>query len=1177
MKTSLVHKQLIKSSIVKQIEVGNFIPEYFDNINYQLAVNRNNRIDFYYINNNNKFSFLHDYEIFANITNIKTLKSQKEDNNYNINKNSLCLLLDNNKVIIINWEILEFKIIKMFEFNNAESIYSANSNISTSSIFDYSYYHNAIFYANYKNEFFFIYNNNFYKNENKTDSASSHHILNSCIKLSYNIFNYKQIIKAYLDKSSSKINFNNEKNKGEDENNDVGIYNLHIMFKLKINCSNINNLNNVDLQNNNNNNKNNNNNNLSSELCQVSSYRITVFEKNVSENLMFINDNNESISSEVVENLEEILVPYSETAYDFIKTSHYSKNNSVIDNSSNVCSYEISFIIFCSDCIIILYNVNNVMNNIAVYSKAINIISLNTYFGNYTFNTPFKLYYENIINSTFFGNINFTNSYINQNLIINGGKVLDISTYSNIMNEAINIQLLIVSNDGKLILMQHKDISNVIQSSNNNNNNILEIKKFKIFPEVSMVYINKQEDIQSNNEYNYIVSQFGYDNNIINNISVTKSQNLDHNVVNNINLIIGGYSVDIKYVSTNLHKYVYIIEDYLLNLAPCLNFNFFLDKYKNSKYITSSGTSINGKLNFMSDKLLLSSIITLNYDNMLGEVIYLKEIHMGHVIFVYTNNCIKYYNFNCNNSNSYIDNNSSYILNNAITRNDLNYDNILFLSKIKILNGTGAEILIFFTKEIILLFNIINNNSNYMYEFINCLKIKSLIKLKLNIDISISSLNVKEIDNKHIILLINMEYVILLSLTSDNPSESMFSLIDLLSILNNNFNKINKSNANNSNYSYIENKIFKIENNTKPLIFNNNNMYFLLIFKGSNLHNDLSTICIYDISYLINNFNKSINYLNNFLLNIMYNNEDNSLNINILLNNKLVFKNFLVTELPSIMNNYSKYISSNVKDMSKSDLFYYNSDVSQCSDINSLNDDEDDIKDFYDSLFLDSNSFQSVVPEAFLVDSYNSKLILGLISLEKRYIAIYECDLLLNNYENGLKFKKIYYEIIKSKQLIVLLNTNLNLLFKQFNNVFGYKGFFINIPQQPKIVIYNKGHIQILDIDNKNIKYQDIIECSVSIAANKSVVNGLLYFNKNNIYICDIINNYIISEYGMLKQINIDKYPFICRYFCMNEATAYQLDLIVSVEKTFIVEYVTINNLVLKNTYFKYYLNLRDE
>lgn len=106
-KTYLANKTISPSTIIKQIEKGNFI---YPHNNNQIVINKNTHLDFYEILNS--INWIHTYKIYGNIDCIKTFNETNIDN--------IILLINNSKIVIIKWTDYEFKVIEMFDLNKYE-------------------------------------------------------------------------------------------------------------------------------------------------------------------------------------------------------------------------------------------------------------------------------------------------------------------------------------------------------------------------------------------------------------------------------------------------------------------------------------------------------------------------------------------------------------------------------------------------------------------------------------------------------------------------------------------------------------------------------------------------------------------------------------------------------------------------------------------------------------------------------------------------------------------------------------------------------------------------------------------------------------------------------------------------------------------------------------------------
>lgn len=139
-----IHKEHIQSTVITSIIIGKFAhyPRFSDKLYepshfHQLIVCRNCHFDLYELKDphHDKVDFITQFKLYGNI--MKAVKIKK----FNQNLDSIALLIDNNKIIIIGWDInvCDFKTKVMFNISKLFCSLKRSTNLEFNFIFSNTY------------------------------------------------------------------------------------------------------------------------------------------------------------------------------------------------------------------------------------------------------------------------------------------------------------------------------------------------------------------------------------------------------------------------------------------------------------------------------------------------------------------------------------------------------------------------------------------------------------------------------------------------------------------------------------------------------------------------------------------------------------------------------------------------------------------------------------------------------------------------------------------------------------------------------------------------------------------------------------------------------------------------------------------------------------------------------
>lgn len=1034
----------------------------------------------------------------------------------------LGLILDGNKIVILLWDEIEFSIIKAIDLTTTDN----NLFTNTPFLFDYSPSFNIFAFYNFNDNFNIFFNSKKLSNQEIFDVQ-----VNRSIKKFKIISIFKFLI--YLSTSNLGIELKSKtSNYKVDLSNKITIIMLYKKDEILKNNEESTNipLKNLILNQDLNSNQVNSSTNDVVTICKTKLYLGTFcFSLNNTND----NENNDNKNVNDVELIEEIILPLN-NIYDFIYIP------------TNAC-----FVLFGRHSILVYNKQKKIINMISF-----NIVDIIEFNGNDTSN---KLNKFNGYDLTF----ELSNSIDD---IIEGGNF-------QLISENKGFSFLIISYSG--FIFNLKFIAD----------------KF---------YITKLSN-----------ESIGIANDLIVPIS-------------NLEYFVAGKNVNGKYLKISNNYETLEFTNVIDNLSPVIS--SFYNPITN-QYFFSSGLDKSSSYNFLYKKLIFNKL-KLTEINKSDEVSFMSVVNEL-IIIIYNNNSVDLFKINKDSTISYL-NDEKKALNQTLS--DIGSNKIFNYVKISLINK--EPILIILCSKSILFISLTT------YKLINEFMINSIFEsfgiseeVKIcNFDTSMmSDINRENSDSdsisdenendlfgrNSIFLLINSYVYQFVYILNPETSELQYKIIDLSLLLNSKNEKIFKM------------SLLKINNeDSKNSNFDSNSLVISLIL-GSEFHKDLIKMIIIEV----NNYRHYLNTCNELKTSEkiqFYKLDQNGLKANVL------FKNHFISEIPCLLTSNFKFLNDaynngdninlNISSKEKNEIieqlnYYsnllglvrYNTDLSQINvenekdsnndnllknKINEKNENNRIIKDdilnaiksklsTYPQVknFLDeSESLQGFLPEYFSMHSLNGKVIIILISVEKRLLKIYEMlkikenkeNLirkfnLLNNsnfdtkedgnqtnhtkdFDNNFCFKLIFTENFTTQSLNAEIVEKTILIDKKPNKV-----ILVKFPNDPKIIYNIKNQIHVIDIDNKNIEDFHFYN------------NYYIVLEKGLIYFSDFPTDYNLSEFGLLKRNNISKTPFITE--------SYNLFMLFYALKTNLYElYVSIEKTIdIINKSEQYYLSIRKD
>lgn len=1042
MNSFAINKELIPSSTFISADSGYFVPtttlekvvspqnntsntSAYSEIkeNYQIATSRNTYLEII-SSNNNKLETIHTYPVKGKITKVLTIKNQLSKDVCNNNKNytyldSLCLLLDNNKIIILHWIDIEFKVLNMFDMT------SQNNNLNKSSpiILDYSFSLNTLVYYDYLNTFYFLFN----KEENNNST-----LINTVTQYSIQDLNMSNIIKSYFFMTASNTgfnlktfykNYNNNNNVPEEAN----IFTLLILYKKEVvdNTKQLFGLlgnSNLDLNNNNNEDKT----KLKIDYTEKTYLAVVNFKQNNSSisTLTGINGNNNT-NQGVIEIVEEIELPFNDII-DFIYFP-FKAYYMFLSKYSILIYYKNERIMNLLPLSKIDINNNTILKeffykNTEVLSRINNNNNANLNSNSTLENSNTPSTHTNIIinNNIYFSKyaVNLETKFTNKNIDLTGGSFI-------LMSDSILSYLIIIASSGKILKLVLNEES-----------------KFQ-FTLDTITITGISNDITSKYQEISVVDkqELGLGNELFIPLSLNS-------------FFIAGKRTDGKLVLIDINKDSSFINCLIPNYSPIISFS--KNQYWNKLFLLS-GYDSNSSMSFIYEKLSYDTLSSITIDKILGDCLFLKELSSDLVLSVFSNNKIMLYNKGYK-YDLVLDENRSTLLTSLIIDNfcDSKILEVFVKSNIIDIDNNRIVELVFVFNSGISVFNLTYPNDDIeTIEKNNIISVSIVDKFNYSsfyANKDISSVIVKLTPtNNNVFIVINHTEVFYIKM---NLSLSIFNLTLYL-------------NPNNE-------RLFKF-----CYLSNNNSVHLFSGLYGSEFHPDLTKLNIYNITGLISNIDVRITDKNTSNCDyvkldstksvFLYNSQLNG-------NSELIFSNHLITELPDVISSdvlllKKKFRKNNTTDVDNDenskiinllnyygnirDLEYLNTDLSEnvfnshslnASDnsnntttnnllnldsrksnisyphiekefyslINNSKTDVDEastkniISNFQKQFFEKphhNHNIQGIVPECFSLEEIGNSLILSFISLEKRVLAIYklECSCLLNekNYFNN--------------------------------------------------------------------------------------------------------------------------------------------------------------------------------